>query len=98
MNRLIILLIAAAFLLPAQTEAQDAQPSAMSLQEAVDYGLVHNQNILNAKLDMVSAEALTKEYLAAGLPQINGSIDIADNFIVGFVPRGNSHNGHRSIY
>ena len=80
MNRLIILLIIAALFLPGQSEAQDTQPSAMSLQEAVDYGLVHNQYILNAKLDMVSAQAVTKEYIAAGLPQITASIDIADNF------------------
>ena len=80
MNRLIILFIWAVLFLPGQTEAQDAQPSAMSLQEAVDYGLVHNQYILNAKLDMVSAQAVTKEYIAAGLPQITASIDIADNF------------------
>lgn len=87
MNRLIILLITSALFLPAQTQAQDEQLP-MSLQEAVDYGLVHNQNILNAKLDMVSAEALTKEYIAAGLPQINGSIDVADNFKlpVSFLP------------
>lgn len=79
MNRLIILFIASALLLPEQIRAQENQ-HAMSLQEAVDYGLVHNQNVLNAQLDMVSAEALVKENIATGLPQINGNIDIADNF------------------
>ena len=67
-------------MIPDQGKAQDGQPMPFSLQEAVDYGLANNQYILNAKLDMVSAEAVTKEYLAAGLPQISGSIDVADNF------------------
>lgn len=87
MNRLIIIIIAALFL-SEKSMAQDEQPLAISLQEAVDYALVHNQNILNAKLDMVSAEAVVKEYIAAGLPQITGSIDVADNFKlpVSFLP------------
>jgi outer membrane protein len=87
MNRLIIIIIAALFL-SEKSMAQDEQPSSISLQEAVDYALIHNQNILNAKLDMVSAEAVVKEYIAVGLPQITGSIDVADNFKlpVSFLP------------
>ena len=79
MNRLIIFFIAMVLFLPEQSKAQDAQYS-MTLQEAVDYALVHNQNIINAQLDMVSAEAFVKENIATGLPQINGNIDLADNF------------------
>lgn len=79
MNRLTILFIATALFLPDQSKAQDAQYS-VTLQEAVDYALVHNQNIINAQLDMVSAEAFVKENIATGLPQINGNIDLANNF------------------
>ena len=79
MNRLIILFITTALLLPDQGKAQVEQYP-ISLQEAVDYALVHNQNILNAQLDVVSAEAFVKENIATGLPQINGNIDLADNF------------------
>jgi outer membrane protein len=87
MNKLILIIIAALFL-SEKSMAQDEQPLAISLQEAVDYALIHNQNILNAKLDMVSAEAVVKEYIAVGLPQITGSIDVADNFKlpVSFLP------------
>jgi outer membrane protein TolC len=42
--------------------------------------LVHNQNILNAQLDIVAAEGFVKENFASGLPQINGGINLADNF------------------
>lgn len=79
MNRLIILLIATTLILPDQGKAQDALYN-MTLQEAVEHALVHNQNILNAQLDEISAEALVKENIATGLPQINGSIELADNF------------------
>lgn len=79
MNRLIILFITTALLLPDQSKAQVEQYP-MSLQEAVDYALDHNQNILNAQLDVVSAEAFVKENISTGLPQINGNIDLADNF------------------
>jgi len=79
MNRFLILLITIVLLLPLQSKAQNEQHS-MSLQDAVEYALVHNQNILNAQLDVYVAEAFVKENFATGLPQINGSIDIADNF------------------
>jgi outer membrane protein TolC len=79
MNRLLILLIIPALFLVNQSKAQNEQHS-MSLQEAVEYALVHNQNILNAQLDIVAAEGFVKENFASGLPQINGGINLADNF------------------
>jgi len=79
MNRLLIIIILLGFLDPQELRAQNEQYS-MSLQEAIDYALVHNQNILNAQLDIVAAEGITKENIASGLPQINASIDLSDNF------------------
>ncbi len=60
----------------------------MSLQEATDYALEHNQNILNAKLDIEVAEGVVKENIATGLPQINANLDLAYNFSlpVSFLP------------
>ena len=60
----------------------------MSLDEAVAYGLVHNQNLLNAKLDVEAAEGFVKENIATGYPQISANIDVADNFELptSFVP------------
>ncbi len=58
-----------------QTEAQS-----FSLQEAIEYALEHNQNILNAQLDVDAAAGFVKENIATGLPQINASIDLSENF------------------
>jgi outer membrane protein len=87
MNRLLIFLITTALLLPEQSKAQEEE-LAMSLQEAVGYAIVHNQNILNAQLDVVSAEGFVKENIATGLPQISGNVDLAHNFQlpVSFLP------------
>lgn len=60
-------------------QAQVAEHS-MSLQEAIQFGLEHNQNLLNARLDVTAAEGMVKENIASGLPQINANIDLADNF------------------
>ena len=79
MNRLVILIILLGFFHQKEARAQQEQYS-MSLKEAIEYALVNNQNILNAQLDIVAAEGITKENIAVGLPQVNGSIDLADNF------------------
>ena len=60
MNRILILLIMIVLLLPTQSKAQNEQHS-MSLKEAVEYALAHNQNILNTQLDVYAAEAFVKE-------------------------------------
>ncbi len=60
----------------------------MSLQQAIDYALEHNQNILNAQLEIDVAEGVVQENIAAGLPQINANLDISHNFSlpVSFLP------------
>lgn len=79
MNRLLVLIFLLGILNPKELVAQQEQYS-MSLKEAIDFALLHNQNILNAQLDVVAAEGLVKENIATGMPQINGNIDLADNF------------------
>ncbi len=66
--------------------AQDVMQ--LSLQEATDYALEHNQNIINAQLDIDVAEGVVKENIATGLPQINANLDLAYNFAlpVSFLP------------
>ena len=56
--------------------------SRMSLQEAVQYGIVHNINVKNSKTDAASAEARIGEVRAIGLPQVNGSVSLLDNLII----------------
>jgi len=52
----------------------------MSLQQAIDYALENNPTIINAKLAENIADSRVSENIATGMPQINGGIDIANNF------------------
>lgn len=65
--------------IPSQGLAQAADHS-ISLQDAINYALTHNQNILNAKLNIEASEAVVKLNITTGMPQINGSVDLSDNF------------------
>ncbi|HNP19306.1 MAG TPA: TolC family protein [Fulvivirga sp.] len=47
------------------------QSMKFSLQEAVDYAIEHNQNILNAAYDKEIAETQVGETISRGLPQVN---------------------------
>ncbi len=51
-----------------------------SLQQAVDYSLVHNWGVINSGKDLEIAKQKIKEQTAQGLPQFNASIDYSDNF------------------
>ncbi len=60
------------------TQAQEANKTSFSLQEAIDYSMKHSPNYLNSELDLKSADYRRKEITGVGLPQINGSVDIKD--------------------
>jgi outer membrane protein len=85
MNKLITTILCWIALTPLLAQETD---HVMSLQEAIEYALVHNQNLLNAKLDVTAAEGMVGENIASGLPQISANIDVADNFELptSFVP------------
>jgi outer membrane protein len=51
-----------------------------SLQQAVDYSMVHNWGVINAGKDLEIAKQKIKESVAQGLPQVDASIDYQDNF------------------
>ena len=51
----------------------------LSLDEAIAFGLENNYEVINSEKDVESAKARVRESTAMGLPQINGSIDYADN-------------------
>lgn len=61
-------------------QAQGQQ--AFSLQEAVDYAIVHHADVKNALVDRQDSELEIKEIKAAGLPQINGQFEYTYNAIV----------------
>ncbi|PAW94330.1 transporter [Mucilaginibacter sp. MD40] len=49
-----------------------------SVQEAVDYALNHKDSVVNARLDVTSADYRVKEIIGQGLPQINGQASFQD--------------------
>lgn len=49
-----------------------------SVQEAVDYALNHKDSVVNARLDVTSADYRVKEIIGQGLPQINGQATFQD--------------------
>ncbi|MDN5285745.1 MAG: transporter [Mucilaginibacter sp.] len=62
--------------------AQDSPPNNQtynfSIQECVNYAYEHQDSVVNAKLDIKSAEYKVKETTGIGLPQINGSASFQD--------------------
>jgi outer membrane protein TolC len=53
-----------------------------SLQQAIEYALLNNENVLNAELTVRDAEAQVYETRADGLPQINGSFNYNNNLVI----------------
>ncbi len=60
-------------------QAQTKTSFSFSLDQAVDYAWKNNYGIINAGKDLKVAKLKVNEQLAAGLPQINGSINYHDN-------------------
>jgi outer membrane protein TolC len=88
--RLLLLVAALGFLglheLLAQTPAPGQAPVAtgatmsLSLQQAVDYALKNKSTLLATRLGEQTAHARVGEIRSAGLPQVNVSANVADNF------------------
>jgi len=60
---------------------QTSQPPAthnFSLQDCINYAYQHQDSVLNAGLDVKSAEYKIKETIGTGLPQINGTASFQD--------------------
>jgi len=65
------------FLIP-DMEAQDIKR--FSLQQALDYAMENNYDIMKSEKDIEIAKKKVTESTAMGLPQVNASIDYNDNF------------------
>lgn len=59
--------------------AQNTEVTSFSLEECIDYALKNSLNIRNSKIDAQIAKAQVGEIRAAGLPQIDGSVQLAHN-------------------
>lgn len=53
-----------------------------SLQQAIDFASENNPNLKNARIGIKSAEAKVGETVASGLPQLSGSADLSNNYII----------------
>ena len=62
----------------AQTAPTGKGNTDFTLQQAIEYAMKNSPNYLTSTLDVESAAYRRKELLGAGLPQINGSVDLKD--------------------
>lgn len=69
-----LMLLLVAITAKAQTE--------YSLQQAVEYALLNNENVLIAELNRQDADAQVFETRADGLPQINGSFNYNNSLVI----------------
>lgn len=60
--------------------AQEQNQIAFSLEEAIDYALKNNTNIINKEYEKEIAETQVGETLSQGLPQVNASANLNYNF------------------
>ena len=81
-NILIVLMLAIGI------SSMKAQDYAFTIDECMEYAMQNNQDVLNTNLEIEKQEKFVKETLAQGLPQIEGYIDLRNNFIVptSFIP------------
>lgn len=75
MNRFIISIFA--LIISANVAAQQVRH--MSVQQAIDFAMENNYDIINAGKDITAAKYKVKETTAIGLPQINASVGYNDN-------------------
>ncbi|WP_418264225.1 TolC family protein [Flavobacterium faecale] len=75
------LLLTAIFLIASLTKAQETTKSySYSLEQAIVHALEHNYSVINSGRDIEAAKQKKWETTAAGLPQINGTVDYQNNF------------------
>ena len=80
MKRVIIILTG--ILLCQSLYAQQTTPVSMTLQQCIEFAKENNPNLKSAQIAIKSSEAKVGETVAIGLPQINASADLSDNFII----------------
>jgi len=73
-----LLLLGTALTAFAQQTTQPAGPHNFSLQDCINYAYQHQDSVLNAGLDVKSAEYKVKETIGTGLPQVNGVASFQD--------------------
>lgn len=77
-SRLLLAFLFVSGFVTLEAQQTDTASYSFSLQQSVDYALQHNTSVQNVMLDQVSAGNKVKEVIGAGLPQINGSVEVQD--------------------
>lgn len=62
----------------AQQAPPTNKPVSFSLADCIKYAYEHQDSVINAGLDVKSAEYKVKETIGTGLPQVNGSVTFQD--------------------
>ncbi|RYU92246.1 TolC family protein [Mucilaginibacter terrigena] len=79
MKRILTLLLLLAAALQGYSQTQPApQTYSFTVQEAVDYAITHKDSVVNAGLDVKSADYRVKEIIGQGFPQIDGTASFQD--------------------
>ena len=65
-----------------QLKGQEAKSNSFSLQQSIDFAYKNSPSYLNAELDLKNSIYKRNEITGAGLPQITGSFDFKDYFIL----------------
>ncbi|WP_259069519.1 TolC family protein [Mucilaginibacter sp. X4EP1] len=66
----------------AQQAVQDTGTYNFTVADCVNYAYNHQHDVINANLDVKSAEYHVKEIIGQGLPQVNGSANFFDYLII----------------
>ena len=64
------------------TNAQEKEKYAFTLDQAIEHALQNNYKAINASRDIESAKQKKWETTASGLPQINGTVNYQNNFVL----------------
>ncbi len=65
-----------------QEAAPDTAAYNFSIADCVNYAYAHQHDVVNANLDVTSAEYHVREIIGQGFPQINGSANFLDYLII----------------
>jgi outer membrane protein TolC len=65
-----------------KVNAQEAKSNSFSLQQSIDYAIKNSPSHLNAELDLKNSIYRKREIAGAGLPQVTGSFDFKDYFVL----------------
>jgi outer membrane protein len=77
---IIVVLLQSACMLKgfAQQAPADTSAQRFSLADCINYAYQHQDSVMNATLDIKSAEYKVKETIGQGLPQVNGTVSFQD--------------------